>query len=137
MKNILIDTNAYTAFKRGKTEAIDIIQRVYIIGINSIVLGELLAGFAGGNRTEQNRKELQEFLASPRVIVLPIDQQTADYYAQVYLGLKQRGKPIPTNDIWISASALQHDLAVFTYDKHFKYVENLTTGDSLNNFVIH
>ncbi len=52
MKNILIDTNAYASFKRGKNEAIEIIQRVSIIGINSVVLGELLAGFAGGNRND-------------------------------------------------------------------------------------
>ncbi len=137
MKNILIDTNAYASFKRGRNEAIEIIQRVSIIGINSVVLGELLAGFAGGNRNEQNKQELQQFLASSRVIVLPIDQQTAEFYAKVYLGLKQKGKPIPTNDIWISASALQHNLAVFTYDKHFQHVENLTVGNSLNDFIIY
>lgn len=136
IKNILVDTNAYASFKRGKIEAIEIIQRASIIGINSIILGELFAGFTGGNRFEKNAQELQNFLGSSRVTMLPIDQQTAEIYAEIFCSLKQKGKPIPTNDIWISASALQHNLAIFTYDKHFQHVKNLVVGNNLNDFEI-
>jgi len=59
--SILIDTNAYSAFKQNKSEALEIIQKSDFIGINSIVLGELRAGFAIGSRVEQNEQELQEF----------------------------------------------------------------------------
>lgn len=97
------------------------------------MLGELLAGFAKGNRNEQNRRELQQFLSSPRVIILPINQQTAEHYAKVYLELKQKGIPIPTNDMWICASALQHKLSVFTYDKHFERVSELIVVKTLTD----
>ncbi len=115
MKHILLDTNAYAAFKQGKKAAIEIIRHAPVVGINSVVLGELLAGFAKGNRNTENRKELQSFLRSSRVVMLSVDMQTAEDYAQIYLHLKQKGQPIPTNDIWIAASARQHDFAIFTF----------------------
>ena len=82
-------------------------QRASQFAFNSTVLGELLAGFAVGSREVKNRAELQQFLASNRVHVLHIDDDTASYYATVYRLLRQKGQPIPTNDMWIAASALQ------------------------------
>lgn len=131
MKQILLDTNAYVAFKRGDAEAIDILRYVETIGISSIVLGELLAGFSTGQQDAKNRRELSEFLDSPRVSVLPVNDETADFYARVYARLKRRGKPIPTNDLWIAAAALQHGAAVFTYDQHFAHVEGIVTINRL------
>jgi predicted nucleic acid-binding protein len=131
LKPIILDTNGYTAFKLGKPEAIELIQHVSQIGINSIVLGELLGGFALGNQRERNEQELNRFLASPRVITLEITSQTAAFYARVFLDLRQKGRPIPTNDMWIAASALQYDYAIFTYDQHFTYIDGLLTVSSL------
>lgn len=128
MTTILLDTNAYTAFKQGRADALDIVQRAAGIAISSVVLGELCAGFAVGSREVRNRAELQQFLAAARVVVLPVDEQTAQYDATVYKGLKSKGRPIPTNDMWIAAIALQHSFAVFTYDGHFKYVDGITAG---------
>ena len=65
MRALLLDTNAYAAFKRGSPEAVEIIRRVPLIAVSSIVLGELLAGFAVGSRETANRQELDQFLASP------------------------------------------------------------------------
>ena len=134
---ILIDTNAYVAFKRGQTRAIEIFQHAPAIAVSTVVLGELLSGFAMGTREKANRKELAEFLASPRVTVLPIDHATAEHYAIVYAGLRKVGTPIPTNDIWIAASALSHRLDLFSHDEHFRTVEGLRVGASLAELQAH
>lgn len=126
-----IDTNAYTSFKKGDIEAIKVIQHVPSLYINSIVIGELLAGFSLGSRTQMNLDELNEFLTSPRVIFIDIDYNTADNYAKIFKQLREKGKPIPTNDLWIAASALQHDLTLFTYDKHFRFIDGLDAIQSI------
>jgi predicted nucleic acid-binding protein len=136
IKEILLDTNAYVAFKRNRTDAIEIIRQAPLIGINSIVLGELLAGFAVGTHETINKQELKRFLSSKRVKVFFTDDATAEYYAVVYRNLRQKGRPIPTNDMWIAATALQHDLAVFTYDGHFQAVDGIMVGYQLPDFVL-
>ena len=73
----------------------------------------------------RNREELEEFLDSPRVRLHNIDEDTAEFYAEIKTGLRKRGKPIPTNDIWIASIALQHGLKLYTNDQHFKYVPGL------------
>lgn len=130
IRDILLDTNAYVAFKQGRPEAVEIIQYTPHIILCSVVLGELLAGFAAGSREIQNRGELQQFLASERVLIFPIDTVTADYYATVYRTLRAKGRPVPTNDMWIAAIALQYGCAVFTYDNHFKHFDGLLTGST-------
>lgn len=136
VREILLDTNAYSAFKRKAPEALDRIRHAPLIGISSIVLGELLGGFAVGSLEAINRDELKRFLASKRVKQFPVDDTTAEYYAGVYRNLRQKGQPIPTNDMWIAATALQHGLAVYTYDKHFQSVDGLIVGNRLSAFVI-
>lgn len=123
VNSILLDTNGYSAFKQGRPEAVEIVQRAPHLALSSTILGELLAGFAVGTQEARNRAELQMFLASERVHLLPVDDGTAAYYASVYRMLRRKGRPIPTNDIWIAASALQHGYALFSYDGHFQYVD--------------
>jgi len=135
IKDVLLDTNAYVAFKQGRADAVEVFQRVRRIGINCIVLGELLSGFAVGAREAENRQELQRFLASERVDRLVVDAETAAHYAAVYRNLRRRGRPIPTNDMWIAATALQHGLAVFSYDRHFQEVPGLHVGIRLDDFL--
>ncbi len=132
---ILLDTNAYEAFKRAVPSTLEILNHAEIIGINSVVLGELLAGFAGGSKQSKNLAELNQFLQTPRVRQWSIDQTTAKYYAIVYQQLKRKGRPIPTNDIWIAATALQHGLALFTYDKHFSDIDQLRQGQQLSHLL--
>ena len=135
IRNILLDTNAYVAFKQGTADAVEVLQYTPRIGINSIVLGELLSGFAIGTREEENRQELEQFLASERVDQLVVDIETATHYAVVYRELRRRGRPIPTNDMWIAATALQHRLAVFSHDGHFHEVAGLQVGTRLDDFM--
>lgn len=135
MRRIALDTNAYVAFKRGNPKAVAIVQHSDRLGVSSIALGELLGGFACGARAAINRRELAAFLDSSRVDVLEIGESTADYYAHIFASLKAKGRPIPTNDLWIAASSLEHGFALFTYDRHFAEVENLPTGVELDEFL--
>ena len=125
MKRILMDTNTYVGFKRNEDAAQRIIRQSEFIGINVTVLGELLAGFRAGSKEEINRKELDVFLDSPRVHILVVDDDTAEFYAKVFHDLKKKGTPIPTNDMWIAASAMQHGLWLASSDEHFRYIEGL------------
>lgn len=136
MRPILIDTNAYVAFKRREPSAIEIIQHAEILSISPIVLGELLSGFECGNRTKKNREELQEFLQSSRVRILPITTDTANFYSQIYSSLRRKGNPIPSNDLWIAAQALENGGILYSYEKHFKHIEGLISGNLLSELII-
>lgn len=135
MRPILVDTNAYTAFMRGDATVADVLAHAERIFISSVVLGELLGGFAAGSREARNRAELARFLDSPRVDVLPVTAQTADSYALVYAGLRRKGQPIPTNDLWIAASSMEHGAALLTSDAHFAQVDGLRSGHTLSDFL--
>lgn len=125
MKNLLIDTNIYSNALNGDVETIKVLQRAQKISICAISIGELLSGFKAGSKENINREELEEFLDSPRVQLHIIDEDTAEFYAEILNGLKKKGKPIPTNDIWIASIALQHGLKLYSKDQHFKYVPGL------------
>lgn len=125
MNQILLDTNAYTAIKMNDQALADVIRHADRIGFNPIVLGELLGGFACGSKDSHNRHELADFLNSSRVTIFPIEENTAKYYATIYSNLRKKGQPVPTNDMWIAATALEHGLMLCTYDKHFTAIEGL------------
>jgi len=135
MRPIALDTNAYTAFKRGDVAIIAVLQHAPSIIVCATVLGELLGGFAAGQREGANRSELAQFLAVPRVKVVPITMATADLYALVYAALRKKGQPIPTNDLWIAASSLEHGAALLTLDAHFQHIDGLRTGTKLEHFI--
>lgn len=125
MKQILLDTNVYTAFKRNEPRAVALIQEADFIGINSVVAGELLAGFVCGTKNRENRRQLDQFLDSPRASFIVIDDQTAEFYALAWKKLRDKGRPVPTNDLWVAASAMQHGLALATFDGHFEAIDGL------------
>jgi tRNA(fMet)-specific endonuclease VapC len=132
---VAVDTNAYAAFKRGQAEALAVLRAAPDILISTIVLGELLAGFAAGSREARNREELAQFISTPRVRVAHVSEVTADSYALTYAQLRRKGKPIPTNDLWIAASALEHGAALLTFDAHFSAIDGLRCGATLAAFV--
>lgn len=119
---LLLDTSAYSSFMRGHQEVQEALQSADSIAVNPVVLGELHAGFHHGRHSDKNRTLLNQFLASPRVYVVAIDEDTAERYAMILNGLWTIGRPIPTNDLWIAASAMQYGLTVLTTDAHFKHV---------------
>ena len=121
----LIDTNTYSAFKRNKADAVRVYQRAEEIHICITVLAELIAGFKAGSKETRNREELRAFLSSDRVVLDPMNEGTAEFYAHVYLSLRLKGAPIPTNDMWIAASAMQNGCALYSLDSHFNAVDGL------------
>lgn len=122
---IVLDTNRYVDFCRGLPEVISIIQQAQKIYIPYIVLGELRAGFLSGKKSLQNERLLVRFLNSPRVAILFADENTTHHYARLFTQLRKQGTPLPTNDIWLAALVLQHDLQLFTRDKHFEHLSQL------------
>jgi tRNA(fMet)-specific endonuclease VapC len=125
MNRILIDTNIYSNALRGDEMISLTLKKAELIGISSISIGELLSGFKGGKKENRNRDELEQFLDSPRVEPYLIDFDTADFYAQILNELRKNGTPIPTNDIWIAATAFQNGLKLFTRDSHFKKIPGI------------
>ena len=135
MRSMVLDTNAYVAFKRGEESIVAVIQRCPDLLICATVLGELLAGFAAGTREAKNRQELSLFMQSPRVRQVTCGSITADNYALIYAALRRKGKPIPANDLWIAASALEHGAGLLTLDAHFAEVDGLRQGRTLADFL--
>jgi len=125
MNRILIDTNIYTHALKGSADVISVLQSASEIGIAAISIGELISGFKGGIRERENRDELARFLDSPRVRIYLIDETTAEFYGDILDKLRKAGAPIPTNDIWIGAAALQNGLKLFTKDQHFGNIPGL------------
>jgi len=121
----MIDTSGYSAFKRGHPVAVDLIRTHRRLLLSSIVIGELLGGYAVGSRTEHNRAELDAFLASPRVEAVAVTPATAERYAVIYAALRAEGVPIPTNDLWIAAAAMEHGATLLTSDRHFLRVRQI------------
>lgn len=122
---VALDTNAYSDFMRGVPERVRVLRTAESIHVPLIVLGELRAGFAAGSREDENLDTLRQFLSSPRVSVLLPDEATTGHYARVFVQLRKEGVAIPTNDLWIAALAVQHDLDLCSSDAHFDRVEGL------------
>jgi predicted nucleic acid-binding protein len=124
---IMLDTSAYAAFLRGNPEIKLSLQQADEIFLNPVVLGELIAGFLMGKNEKKNRTILQDFISSARMKVAEIDEETSERYAVIVNHLRIKGTPIPTNDLWIAASAMQHGLKVLTTDKHYLEIPQIIT----------
>lgn len=116
---IALDTNRYVDLCKGFDETIEILEQADEILMPFVVLGELRAGFAHGRREAENERVLRRFLLKNGVRVLFADDQTTHHYASVFRQLRKQGTPIPTNDMWIAALVLQHNLVLHARDKHF------------------
>jgi tRNA(fMet)-specific endonuclease VapC len=122
---IAIDTNRYVDFARGLADAVGRLRTTERILMPLIVLGELRAGFLAGSRGPENEAILTRFLNSPRVDVLLADEDTTHHYARLFHQLRRQGTPIPTNDIWIAALVVQHQLYLFARDAHFDHLPQI------------
>ncbi|MHC1729999.1 MAG: type II toxin-antitoxin system VapC family toxin [Syntrophobacteraceae bacterium] len=122
---ICLDTSAYSYFKRGSHEAVEVIKSARWVGMPVIVIGELRTGFRLGGRLDRNERELQEFIQNHAVHILDVDQMASYHYAEAVVELRRAGTPIPTNDIWIAAIAIREGAVVITYDCHFKNIHRV------------
>jgi tRNA(fMet)-specific endonuclease VapC len=122
---IAIDTNRYVDFARGLGDAVGRLRTAERILMPLIVLGELRAGLLAGSRGTENEASLARFLNSPRVDVLLADEDTTHHYARLFHQLRRQGTPILTNDIWIAALVVQHQLYLFARDAHFDHLPQI------------
>jgi len=122
---LLLDTNRYRDFCAADPLTKEILQQAERIFIPFVVLAELKAGFLSGQLARQNESILIRFLNRPRVRMLFPDLETTNHYAQVYAQLRHQGTPIPTNDLWIAALAIQHGLMLCSRDRHFSHLPQI------------
>lgn len=123
--NVALDTNRYRDLCDGEEEVVRTLEEAEGIFLPLIVIGELRAGFALGKKGRENEATLQRFLLKPGVGVVSPGDVTTRFYASLYRQLRQQGTPIPTNDLWIAALVLEHDLVLCSRDEHFAYLPQL------------
>lgn len=120
---MILDTNALSAFADGEAGVGEVLRRQARAAVPVIVLGEFRYGIA----QSKHRSAYEAWLESqlPHFDVLTVTEETAVAYAALRVSLKQSGRPIPANDAWIAALALQHRLRVLSRDQHFDVVSGL------------
>jgi len=122
---LLLDTSAYTGFRRGVPSVVEKISGSDAVLISPVMLGELMYGFRKGGKFEQNMRMLRRFLDHEAVEIAPLGEVTADRYSRIVMQLKKGGSPIPINDVWIAAQTMEHGAELLTYDRHFERVAGL------------
>lgn len=125
MKKIILDTNAYTAFLAGDAKVLEALAGAEIVFFSVFVLGELFAGFKGGTKETANLELLTRFLNKPSVQPLNATPETATVFGQLKAALKKAGTPLPINDVWIAAHAVETGATLITYDSHFRKIMGL------------
>lgn len=129
MKKILIDTNAYSHLLQGNTEVLDALGQADLVYASVFVLAELYTGFRGGSRELANKDLLERFLSRPTVRILSATRETAEVFADIKHALRQAGTPLPINDVWIAAHAVETGSVLVTFDSHFNKVSGLRLWD--------
>lgn len=122
---VALDTNRYVDLCRGEEDTATLLEEADAVLLPFVVVAELRAGFALGRRAAENERVLRRFLLKEGVRVLFPDDQTTHHYAGVFRQLRRQGTPIPTNDMWIAALVLQHNLVLHARDRHFDHLPQI------------
>lgn len=122
---LLLDTDAYSAFMRGHVGVATRIREAERVLLSVVVAGELLFGFRVGSRYARNVMLLDAFLENPYVDLLPVTRTTADRFGRIAAALRAKGTPIPTNDIWVAAHAMESGAELLSFDEHYRVVDGL------------
>jgi len=125
MKKVALDTNAYSRLAAGEEALLEVLGDADVVYVSVFVLGELFAGVRGGRHERQNRKTLREFLATPTVKLLLATEETAEVFGTLKDALRREGTPLPINDVWIAAHALEVGATLLSFDAHFERVHGL------------
>jgi tRNA(fMet)-specific endonuclease VapC len=123
-----LDTNRLTDLFKGDKRLSEWLEGCDEVWIPLIVLAEIKAGFYGGGQQRSNQVLLGRLLSKATVRILLPGRETAEQYARLFVQLKRAGTPVPDNDLWIAALALEHDLTLVTRDQHFQYIPQLLRG---------
>ena len=114
MSRYCLDTSAYSHFRRGAEPVTRLLDAAEWVGVPAIVLGELRTGFLLGSDQNRNEERLREFLANPVVEEVQVDGEVSRHYAEVVVDLRRAGTPLPTNDVWVAATAARRGATVLT-----------------------
>jgi predicted nucleic acid-binding protein len=125
---VALDTSRLTDLFQGDTGLAERLSTCDEVWIPLLVLAEIKAGFYGGTQQHRNEILLRKLLAKTTVGVLLPSRETAEHYARLFVQLKRAGTPVPDNDLWIAALALEHDLLLITRDQHFERIPQLLRG---------
>ena len=120
---VLLDSNAYSRLMRGDDQTAAVVRDATEILMSAVVVGELLYGFRNGSRFDRNVADLRSFLDNPYVSFVPVGSTTADRYSRIAAALRAKGNPIPTNDVWIAAHAMETGADLVSADRHFEAVD--------------
>jgi predicted nucleic acid-binding protein len=125
---LVLDTNIYSDFAEGVPETVEFMAtHGRFIFLPAVVLGELSYGFLKGRRRLLNEKKLGEFIDLLKVNIIPVDDAVARKYGRIFLSLRQKGRKIPINDVWIAACCMEVGGTLLTRDRHFDMVEQIET----------
>ena len=122
---VLLDANAYSLLMRGHGEVAGLVRRAEEVLFSAIVVGELMYGFRRGTHFERNAAALRAFLDSPYSSFVEVGPVTADRYSRIAAALRAKGRPIPTNDVWIAAHAMETGADLVSADGHFGHVDGI------------
>jgi len=125
MRKVLIDTSAYSRLLRGSEEVLNALGGADIVHMSVFVLAELYAGFKGGSKEARNKDLLDRFLRRPTVRTVPATRETAEVFAGIKHALRKAGTPLPINDVWVAAHAVETGSVLVTFDAHFKQIGGL------------
>lgn len=125
MKKIALDTNIAIALLNGNPDIIKHIQSFDSIYLPITVCGELLFGAKNSTKSKTNLELYRSFINA--CAILDTNTIVAEEYSDIRLELKQKGNPIPENDIWIAALCRVYGIPLYTLDKHFSHISNLET----------
>ena len=118
---VLLDTNIVIALLEREPLALAHFQSDLEVSISVITLGELLFGAEKSERVAENRSRAEAF--ADDCTVRSCDRATARRYGAIKTDLRRKGRPIPENDIWIAATAIEHGLVLVTREEHFRRIE--------------
>lgn len=119
----VLDTNIFVAYFNGEPAVIEQIIAARDVIVPVVALGELQYGAAASNRPQENHARIRELLSWAHLAVC--DDVTAQFYGRIKAALRLKGRPIPDNDMWIAATAMQFGLPLASRDEHFRHIDNL------------
>ena len=129
MNKILLDTNAYSALRRGDKDILSWLSQADLVFMSVVVLGELHAGFRGGKKRKENVATIDRFISRPTVRVASVNKETSRIFGKLKHDLRLKGTPLPTNDIWIASQCMEKGAVLVSYDSHFDQIPGLQIWD--------
>ena len=118
-----LDTHIMTAFFKQESAVVQQVEKAPVVFVSAIVLGELYYGAYYSDRVSENLNRLRSLREDANLLL--VDDETATFYGAIKAQLRKKGKPIPENDLWIAALAMQHDLTLVSRDQHFARIDEL------------